>query len=330
MKPCDKCDSEKEHTEHPSPRGAQARLQAGVVPSLTPSQQLTLKCKRRLQSLRNEALLKIVFPDFTQDENEYARILSLKRCGTAAIIGDHPDRTTKMTVPIRCKAWDCAHCGPIKTSAWIKKLISGDPTREMTLTIPAKETYTPQQTAIFMKHQFRKLVARIRFVYGTFEYALVWELTKKQTPHMHILFRGSYIPQRWLSATWKRLGVGYIVDIRNLKSVPARAFHATKYLGKQTGQTAAMLAPLRIVQISKGYLPVEKTPNEQDEYQDWTWYHSNKSCDKLLAEAQANPRFIGFKSLPGGGYLIEMKPLDPDLEQTLDPMFVPKKPFAVN
>ncbi len=254
-------------------------------------------------------LRKIVFHDFTEDDAHFARIISLKKCCTSSIVGSSPDRSHIVVVPIRCKAWECPTCGPIKRFAWIQKLIAGNPDREMTLTMPAQNCHDPINAVIFLKEKFKCLVAKIRRQFGAFEYALVWELTHRGVPHAHILFRGKYIPQKWLATTWHKLGAGYIVDIRSLKSVPARAIHATKYLAKETGQTAYVIAPLRVVQLSRGYLPPAQPDENKNKYPDHVWVYSCFHPEEIVSAFMDNPRYRLVKQNPGGTWELWLEPL---------------------
>ncbi len=255
-------------------------------------------------------LRKIVFPDFTADSADFARINSLKKCCTSSVVGSSPNRDHIVVVPVRCKAWECPKCGPLKRAAWIHKIISGKPTREMTLTMPAQNCHDPVQAVIFLKENFKCLVAKLRRQFGTFEYALVWELTHRGVPHAHVLFRGTYIPQKWLSNAWKKLGAGYIVDIRSLKSVPARAFHATKYLAKETGQTAHALSPLRIVQLSKRYLPPADPNENKTKYPDHVWVYSCFRPTEIVTAFMDNPRYRQVQEHPDGTFEIWLEPLE--------------------
>jgi len=102
-----------------------------------------------------------------------------------------------------------------------------------------------------MKKAFAKLVQKIRYKTGNFEYLLVFELTKKGTPHIHMLSRGGFIPQAWLSDQWKKLTGSFIVDIRRIRRKKDVSNYITKYLGKAIASVAEGLNGLRVVQKSK-------------------------------------------------------------------------------
>lgn len=109
------------------------------------------------------------------------------------------------------------------------------------------------------KKAFTKLVQRIRRKYGIFEYMLVWELTKKGTPHIHLLQRGTWIPKQVLSDMWCSLTGSFIVDIKRIQRSRDVARYITKYMGKSIADCAETLNGFRILQKSKGYV-IEPLP----------------------------------------------------------------------
>jgi hypothetical protein len=60
----------------------------------------------------------------------------------------------------------------------------------------------------------------------------VFEETKKGEPHLHILARAPFIPQRWLSDQMSELMKAPIVDIRRVKAAAEAARYVAKYVGK--------------------------------------------------------------------------------------------------
>lgn len=88
-----------------------------------------------------------------------------------------------------------------------------------------------------IQRSWRKLHMRLRrrgLVQG---YIRVTETTESGLLHLHILFRGSYISQRWISATWKEIHGAPIVDIRpfRLSTNPKKtANYMAKYMSKDS------------------------------------------------------------------------------------------------
>ena len=83
---------------------------------------------------------------------------------------------------------------------------------------------------------FRALVMRLRrrgLIQG---YIQVKEYTKSGLLHMHVIFRGSYIDQAYLSQVWEELHgakIVYIQRIRPIKSKSNLANEMAKYMSKE-------------------------------------------------------------------------------------------------
>jgi len=107
----------------------------------------------------------------------------------------------------------------------------------------------------WIRQQFRRLVARIRRNFPRLEYCAAIELTKRGTPHLHVLTRGDYIPQTWLSTAWKDLTGSYIVHIRKIDQVAGAVLEVTKYLTKSAAQIAELLPGKQVLTMSHGWLP---------------------------------------------------------------------------
>ncbi|MBA7537072.1 hypothetical protein ES705_29338 [subsurface metagenome] len=230
----------------------------------------------------------------------------------SSIVGQSPTRDEAIIIPLPCKSWDCPNCGPKKRHAWIYRLASGQPEREITLTCPVGKFLTPELAALKMKLAWGKLVLKIRKQWGPFEYALVWELTKKGVPHCHILCRGSYIAQKWLSKQWEKLGIGPIVYIKSVKGDKLHAAHACKYLAKSNGQTARILAPMRLVQVSGNYeLPVPDAP-KKDEYPDWVWVWDRDPSWLVARRFTEDPITTHVTKHVDGLYTVRMRPHPPE------------------
>lgn len=260
------------------------------------------------------------------------RLNSQALCGKGSLVGLSPDQRQALIIPTLCKSWDCPTCGPQKRKELMAKIASGRPTRSITLTCPAGKFRTRLQAAQAMKKAWTRLAAEIRKRFEMhpalrwlpprerhlkekamrsrgkptswdkphgFEYCLVWELHKNGWPHLHILTRGCFIPQKWLSYWWNRLGIGPIVWIKRADPSILEAAHSAKTFGREgehfirrpedyvtkcIAQSAAALAPLRLVQFSKGYVLQEEEQTDQTEYHDWTWAHSPRAPGDILAD----------------------------------------------
>jgi hypothetical protein len=67
-------------------------------------------------------------------------------------------------------------------------------------------------------------------------YIKVVERSRNGKQHLHVLFRGSYIEQAWVSAQWQEIHGAKIVDIRRAvvgKSKHRIAAYLAKYMSKE-------------------------------------------------------------------------------------------------
>lgn len=181
------------------------------------------------------------------------RTSSQKYCGMGSLVGMSPDLSKLVVIPLRCKAWDCPTCGPIKRYKLIARILSGRPSRFITLPIKPDKEESIGDAFDRLKDCFRDLVKRIRRRFGCFEYALTLEVSKGGIPHMHICARCSYIKQSWLSDNWMQLTGSFRVDIRKIDKGEYTAAYITKYLTKDASKTVKCLEGKRFYQISKRY-----------------------------------------------------------------------------
>ena len=92
-------------------------------------------------------------------------------------------------------------------------------------------TANESQNAVFQKH-FRQLRMRLLRRGLLVDYIRCPEFTKGGLRHEHILFRGSYIDQWYLSNLWYRIHGARIVDIRRVHSGRGLAGYMASYMAK--------------------------------------------------------------------------------------------------
>ena len=256
--------------------------------------------------------------DFTEETEllHTERLRSQRYCGKSCIVGQNLERTKAVIIPMMCKSWGCETCGPRKRAALIARIEAGKPERAMTLTCPVGKFPTPVLAAMAMKAAWRKLVMKIRKVWGPFEYALVWELTKKGVPHVHAVTRGGYIAQKWISCEWDKLGIGPIVHITSIEDGRLHATHACKYLAKSNGQSAHVLAPLHVVQFSNGWDLDQEPRTVEDKYPDFVWGWDRRPAREVVRRFQEHDVWLGTVENPDGSFEIKMVPHpDPDFTE---------------
>lgn len=89
----------------------------------------------------------------------------------------------------------------------------------------------------FIQQDLRRLIMRLRRRGVLVDYIRVIEKTKSGFDHVHMIYRGSYIPQPVLSALWLEIHQAPIVDIRSVKPfknhIRGAAGELAKYMAKE-------------------------------------------------------------------------------------------------
>ena len=136
----------------------------------------------------------------------------------------------------RCRSWSCPECAPLRRRQLIKEARDGNPNRFITLTVNPSWFDSPEDRAARLAKAWRLTVAayRHRWPNRTIEYLAVFEATKLGEPHLHIVARGDFMAQKWLSAQMKKRMGAPIVDIRAIRGKDAVAKYVTKYISKRS------------------------------------------------------------------------------------------------
>lgn len=138
-------------------------------------------------------------------------------------------------IRLRCKSWNCSDCCKIRRKNLIAEAMRGKPQRFITLTVNPNWYDSPEERA-------RRLVKAWRLVRRRYlalrpshklEFLAVFELTKKGEPHLHIIARGTFIAQKWLSAQMNAEMGAPVVDVRAVKGAGEVAKYVSKYISKR-------------------------------------------------------------------------------------------------
>jgi hypothetical protein len=178
------------------------------------------------------------------------------KCGAFSLVGVEGDRCG--VYPMRCKKWGCPVCGPRKVKSTLARTKAGmslGMCRFFTLTSPGEEDAATSFERF--PARWKRFRMRLERRFGRIEYLAVVERQKRGSAHVHVVYRGPFIPQRWLSLVAVECGFGRIADIR--RSNPGLMRYLAKYLTKELSDPRA--APpryFRRVRWSRGWCVWEK------------------------------------------------------------------------
>lgn len=160
-------------------------------------------------------------------------------CGrTACIIGRCNGRVR--VIAVGCGRWDCDDCAPRKRAKLVELAVRGRPNILLTLTSRRVEGADANDAAEAMVLAWPKLKQRIERLTGRKCWSVfkVFEATQAGWPHLHVLVRGCFVDQRWLSAQWDELLGAPIVHVKAIDNPGRAANYVAKYLSKAPHQFA--------------------------------------------------------------------------------------------
>jgi len=157
-------------------------------------------------------------------------------CREWSLVNHEPQLST--AICLRCRSWTCEHCRPERRSQLMAQAAAGHPQRFITLTANPNSPGTPEEHLRMLSHAWHTIAKRLRrkTPKKRIEYFVVVEATKRGEPHLHILFRGPFVPYRDLSRWMGELTGAPVVDIRKIKSQTEVVRYLAKYIGKNPEQ----------------------------------------------------------------------------------------------
>lgn len=190
--------------------------------------------------------------------NDYASLRKWLNCCPKADTLSAYSMTLERRVflQLRCKQWDCPHCGPRRIAHLTAKCVEAKPNKFVTLTVNNSLYESPREAYDKTRKHVTTLTRTIRQELGSWEYMRVLEVTRKGFPHYHLIARGPFVDQMWLSARWQLLTGAKIVDIRRIKKQVDAARYIMKYLYKQK----YIPWTNRRVSWTRGFFPDPKEP----------------------------------------------------------------------
>ena len=136
--------------------------------------------------------------------------------------------------PLKCGRWQCLDCRECRRKRLRAEAFRGKPNAFITLTVNPDVGESPTHRAQLLVDAWRKVRRRAKKHWGNkkIPFLAVFEETKKDEPHLHILARLKWIPQDWLSEQMQAEIGAPVVDIRRVNSGKKAAGYVSKYVGK--------------------------------------------------------------------------------------------------
>lgn len=182
--------------------------------------------------------------------------------------------------PLPCNRWSCQECYPKRKARLRSEACRGRPNAFITLTVNPQTGTSPDDRARSLVDAWRKVRRKAKKKWGNVRipFLSVFEETKKDEPHLHILCRLKWIPQQWLSDEMRAEIGAPIVDIRRVNSRKKAAAYVTKYIGK---------SPTRFEGCKRYWRSLDWFVEPRKEYQDPVgirerrWWEQGKLPDVL-------------------------------------------------
>lgn len=157
-------------------------------------------------------------------------------CGESSI-GLHEPGLVRYA-PLRCNQWQCQECLHRRLRKLRDLARAGLPNAFLTLTVNPDRFRDMDEAARALVRAWRNIRQRAarEGIASKIPYLAVFEETKKGWPHLHILIRSPYIPQKWLSDRMHEYAGSPVVDIRAVKTSRGASQYIAKYVSKGPGR----------------------------------------------------------------------------------------------
>ncbi|MBA7619473.1 hypothetical protein ES703_26812 [subsurface metagenome] len=179
------------------------------------------------------------------------------KCATGVILYLDLEAQRLIAVLALCHRWDCSTCGKRRLARARAMAVAGAPERIITLTTRPRPGLSTQAAVKWMRNRWNAMLRRLRRNYPRMEYMAFAELHKSGWPHLHILTRGCYVPQRVLSDWWMNLTGSFKVHIQAVDRTWKAVNEATKYMLKTARHFHQAAPQLPVYTMSKGWLPAD-------------------------------------------------------------------------
>ncbi len=158
------------------------------------------------------------------------------------------DQTSDL-LPLPCNTWGCSVCGPAKAHRLGVLAARARPERFVTLSKVGPDLETVSRRLITLSQSLRRAG-------HTWEYLAVPEVHQNGFWHLHVLQKGSFLPQRELSRRAASAGMGRVVWIERVQGQEQVSNYLCKYLTKDLLSEQIQRSPRsKRFRTSRGFWP---------------------------------------------------------------------------
>lgn len=140
----------------------------------------------------------------------------------------------QVAAPIKCRSWLCPNCAEWRQKCLMSQCINGKPNRFITITCRAGQFGTKEGNAAAIVRAWRIIVQRWRRKrpWHRCQFIAVFEPHESGWPHLHVLWRGHWLDQEWLSEQTTELLNSPVAHVSLIKGRKSAAFYVAKYFSK--------------------------------------------------------------------------------------------------
>jgi len=184
--------------------------------------------------------------------------------------------------PLYCRSWRCEVCQPRRRSQLMALAASGEPVRFLTLTVNPSTGENQYDRLRALSAAWNVVVKRLRRMFPgkQVEYLAVVEATKAGEPHLHILLRSPFLPQKTLSEWFRDLIGAPIVDIRSIRSMR----EVVRYVAKYVSKAPAQFGTAKRYWCSTGYAQDSRDAEQKGDQSGVRWHIDRRTLGEILAE----------------------------------------------
>jgi len=176
-------------------------------------------------------------------------------CGSGTILVIDHDTDTLIAMPTYCHRWDCDHCAEVRVRRARAMAEAGKPKRRLTLTTRPRPWMSLHAAVRLWRKWFTRFLREIRKQFGPTPYMAFLETHKSGWPHLHVLIRGSYMPQRMLSDIWLWITGSFKVHVQGVDNTWKAVQEASKYYLKTAQEVHAACPHTPVYTMSRDWLP---------------------------------------------------------------------------